>query len=161
MYPNNNNNNRNGMHELRKQLLIRMRIEATLNDMMSNQFRNAEEYAYHLEQSTNYIENQIDFQLSIESYQIKINLTTPILIFPGIEARDPYTIVYTLDTCLIYLNNKVKKQVMRLVEIVKFYDAMLEKVLKEVKLRISEIEFWKKPPLLGALDLDLMKAYER
>ncbi|GJW56544.1 hypothetical protein Tco_0103275 [Tanacetum coccineum] len=75
--------------------------------------------------------------------------------------RDPYTIVYTLDTCLIYLNNKVKKQVMRLVEIVKFYDAMLEKVLKEVKLRISEIEFWKKPPLLGALDLDLMKAYER
>ncbi|GKE71678.1 hypothetical protein Tco_1529750, partial [Tanacetum coccineum] len=28
------------------------RIEATLNDMLSNQFKNAEEYAYHLEQAT-------------------------------------------------------------------------------------------------------------
>nr|GEZ06248.1 putative RNA-directed DNA polymerase [Tanacetum cinerariifolium] len=35
------------------------RMEATLRDMMSNQFRNAEEYAYHLEQLTNYMENQI------------------------------------------------------------------------------------------------------
>nr|GEU99277.1 hypothetical protein [Tanacetum cinerariifolium] len=35
------------------------RIEATLNDMLSNQFRNAEEYAYHLEQATNFKENQI------------------------------------------------------------------------------------------------------
>ncbi|GKE36213.1 hypothetical protein Tco_1459618 [Tanacetum coccineum] len=29
------------------------------HDMLSNQFRNAEEYAYHLEQATNFIENQI------------------------------------------------------------------------------------------------------
>ncbi|GKE94993.1 hypothetical protein Tco_1579848, partial [Tanacetum coccineum] len=36
------------------------RIKATLRDMMSNQFRNAKEYAYHLEQSNNYMENQID-----------------------------------------------------------------------------------------------------
>nr|GEV45409.1 hypothetical protein [Tanacetum cinerariifolium] len=35
------------------------RMEATLKDMMSNQFRNAEEYAYHLEQAQNYMENQI------------------------------------------------------------------------------------------------------
>ncbi|GKA16257.1 hypothetical protein Tco_0696004 [Tanacetum coccineum] len=35
------------------------RIEATLKDTLSNQFRNAEEYAYHLEQSTNFMENQI------------------------------------------------------------------------------------------------------
>ncbi|GKE47203.1 hypothetical protein Tco_1478461 [Tanacetum coccineum] len=37
----------------------RARIKATLNDMLSNQFKNAEEYAYHLEQATNFIENQI------------------------------------------------------------------------------------------------------
>ncbi|GJV31298.1 retrovirus-related pol polyprotein from transposon TNT 1-94 [Tanacetum coccineum] len=37
----------------------RARIEATLNDMLSNRFRNAEEYAYHLEQATNFMENQI------------------------------------------------------------------------------------------------------
>ncbi|GKE10323.1 RNA-directed DNA polymerase, eukaryota, nucleotide-binding alpha-beta plait domain protein, partial [Tanacetum coccineum] len=35
------------------------RIEATLKDMMSNQFRDAEEYACHLEQSKNYMENHI------------------------------------------------------------------------------------------------------
>ncbi|GKC98163.1 hypothetical protein Tco_1168438, partial [Tanacetum coccineum] len=35
------------------------RMEATLNDMLSNQFRNAKEYAYHLEQATNIMENQI------------------------------------------------------------------------------------------------------
>ncbi|GJT86070.1 hypothetical protein Tco_1067787 [Tanacetum coccineum] len=33
------------------------RMEATLNDRLSNQIRNAEEYAYHLEQATNF--NQI------------------------------------------------------------------------------------------------------
>ncbi|GKE07028.1 hypothetical protein Tco_1399046 [Tanacetum coccineum] len=35
------------------------RMEATLNDMLRNQFKNAEEYAYHLEQATNFMENQI------------------------------------------------------------------------------------------------------
>ncbi|GJS81146.1 hypothetical protein Tco_0747687 [Tanacetum coccineum] len=35
------------------------RMEATLNDMLSNQFRNTEEYAYHLEQATNLMEHQI------------------------------------------------------------------------------------------------------
>ncbi|GJU15378.1 hypothetical protein Tco_1143344 [Tanacetum coccineum] len=52
------NNNKNGMHVLRIKLLMKMRIEATLRDMMSNQFKDAEEYAYHLEQSKNYIDNQ-------------------------------------------------------------------------------------------------------
>ncbi|GJX42242.1 hypothetical protein Tco_0257232 [Tanacetum coccineum] len=37
----------------------RARMEATLNDMLSNQFKNAEEYAYHLEQATTFKENQI------------------------------------------------------------------------------------------------------
>ncbi|GJR77517.1 hypothetical protein Tco_0089882 [Tanacetum coccineum] len=102
-----------------------------------------------------------DFQLGIESYQIKINLTAPTLIFSGIEARDPYSIVDKPTTGLIYLNNKEEKRVMYLVEIVKFCDATLERVLNEVKLKIFETEFLKKAPLLGGLDLDTMKAYER
>ncbi|GJU05058.1 hypothetical protein Tco_1121488 [Tanacetum coccineum] len=208
------------------------KMEATLRDMMSNMFKDVEEYAYHLEQSKNYMENQTygnseerkyvlsfhkirdvpfleedleekmnrwvykynhnrvrnnpeeyfsdhrivkvvrvtieqqyeldymeqiivmrendkpdsfseadfkylnkddiedmsrliwervhDFQLGIESYQIKINLTAPTLIFPGIEA-----------------------------------------FLKEVKLKIFETEFLKKVPLLGELDHDIMKACKR
>ncbi|GJR27239.1 hypothetical protein Tco_1103471 [Tanacetum coccineum] len=77
------------------------------------------------------------------------------------ETHDPYSIVDKPDTCLIYLNSKNKKRVMYLVEVVKFCDATLERVLNEVKLRIFQNEFWKKPPLLGELDLDIMKAYER
>ncbi|GJR74046.1 hypothetical protein Tco_0086411 [Tanacetum coccineum] len=82
-----------------------------------------------------------DFQLEIESYQIKVNLTAPTLIFSGIEARDPYSIVDKLTTSLIYLNCKEEKRVMYLVEIVMFCDATPERVLKEVKLKIFETEF--------------------
>ncbi|GKD60801.1 hypothetical protein Tco_1298310 [Tanacetum coccineum] len=62
-----------------------------------------------------------EFQLGIESYQVKINLTAPTLIFPGIKAKYPFFI---------------------------FCDATLERVLKEVKLKIFETEFLKKAPLL-------------
>nr|GEY42201.1 hypothetical protein [Tanacetum cinerariifolium] len=37
---------------------------------------------------------------------------------------------------------------MYFIEIAKFCDATLERVLKEVKLKIFETEFWKKPPML-------------
>ncbi|GJX40387.1 hypothetical protein Tco_0255377 [Tanacetum coccineum] len=82
-------------------------------------------------------ETVYDFQLGIESYQIKVNLTAPTLTFHD------------------------EKRVMYLEEIVKFCDATLEKVLNEVKLRMFESKFLKKPPLLGELDQDIMKAYER
>ncbi|GJY79076.1 hypothetical protein Tco_0484877 [Tanacetum coccineum] len=51
-------------------------------------------------------------------------------------------------TGLIYLNNKNEKRVMSLVEMVKFCDATLERVLKEVKLKIFETEFLNKASLL-------------
>ncbi|GKF50384.1 hypothetical protein Tco_0146851 [Tanacetum coccineum] len=35
------------------------RMKATLKYILSNQFRDAEEYAYHVEQAKNYMENQI------------------------------------------------------------------------------------------------------
>ncbi|GJX75365.1 retrovirus-related pol polyprotein from transposon TNT 1-94 [Tanacetum coccineum] len=257
----------------------RARIKATLNDMLSNQFKNAEEYAFHLEQATNFIENQInryieekkyilslhkiqaeqfpeadleekinrwvhkefknfnedtqlikevvkittdqphgldvmeqiivmreddklnsfseadfkylnkndiedlyylfrnkkvnyheiklmnslimfirshviwervhDFPLGIESYQVKVTLIAPTLTFPGIEEYELFLIVDKPTTGLIYLNSKDEKWVMYLVEFVKFCDATLEKVLKEVKLKIFQSEPWKKPPLLG------------
>ncbi|GJX65927.1 hypothetical protein Tco_0300270, partial [Tanacetum coccineum] len=56
----------------------RARMEATLNDMLSNQFRNAEEYAYHLEQATNFMENQIvtRFNLTVtcKSKDVKVQV---------------------------------------------------------------------------------------
>ncbi|GJS28693.1 hypothetical protein Tco_0489313 [Tanacetum coccineum] len=102
-----------------------------------------------------------DFQLRIESYQMKVNLTAPTLTFPGIEEHAPYSIVDELQTGLIYLNSQDEKRVMYLMEIVKFCDATLEKVLNEVKLRMFEGQVLKKPPLLSDLDQDIMKAYER
>ncbi|GKA52304.1 hypothetical protein Tco_0745500, partial [Tanacetum coccineum] len=99
-----------------------------------------------------------DFQLGIESYQIKINLTAPMLIFPSIEAHDLYLIVDKPNTCLIYLNSKDEKRVMYLVEIVKFCDATLKRVLNKVKLKIFQSDPCKKSPFLGELDLDIMKA---
>ncbi|GJT73839.1 hypothetical protein Tco_1033125 [Tanacetum coccineum] len=64
-------------------------------------------------------------------------------------------------TSLIYLNNKDEKRVMYLVEIVKFCVATLEKVMKEVKIKTFQSEPWKKPPLLGELYRDIMRAFER
>ncbi|GJS34008.1 hypothetical protein Tco_0532390 [Tanacetum coccineum] len=37
-------------------------MEATIKNMMSSQFRDAEEYTYHLEQAKNYMENQIVYE---------------------------------------------------------------------------------------------------
>ncbi|GKE32896.1 hypothetical protein Tco_1452218 [Tanacetum coccineum] len=42
------------------------RIRATLNDALSNQFKNAKEYAYHLEQTMNFMENQIVWESIME-----------------------------------------------------------------------------------------------
>nr|GEX31449.1 hypothetical protein [Tanacetum cinerariifolium] len=83
------------------------------------------------------------------------------IIFLGIKERDPYSIADNLTTSLIYLNNKEEKRVMYLVEIVKSCYATLERVSNEVKLEIFETKFQKKAPLLGGLDPDIMKAYER
>ncbi|GKA33768.1 hypothetical protein Tco_0720197 [Tanacetum coccineum] len=81
-----------------------------------------------------------DFQLGIASYQIRVNLIAPTLTFPSIETRDPYSIMDKPN---------------------RFCDATLERVLKEVKLKIFKSEAWKKPPLLGELGLDILKAYNR
>ncbi|GJS71784.1 hypothetical protein Tco_0704625 [Tanacetum coccineum] len=154
------------------------RIEATLNDMLNNQFKNAEEnpnepprylhnkdlfflkngnneekkfilslHRIHVERFPKVdLEEKMnhwrvhDFQLGIESYQVKVNLTAPTLTFPGIEAYEPYSIVDKLTTGLIYLNSKNEKRAMYLVEIVKFFDATLKKVLKEVKFKIFQSE---------------------
>ncbi|GJR99304.1 hypothetical protein Tco_0315813 [Tanacetum coccineum] len=106
-------------------------------------------------------ERVYDFQLGIESYQMKVNITAPTLTFPGIEEHAPYSIVDEPQIGLIYLNSHDEKRVMYLVEIVKFCDATLEKVLNEVKLRMFESRMLKKPPLLSDLDQDIMKAYEK
>nr|GEV09688.1 hypothetical protein [Tanacetum cinerariifolium] len=93
--------------------------------------------------------------------EIKINLAAPTLNFSSIKACDPFSIIDKPTTGLIYLNNKNDKIFIDLEELSKFCDDTLEKVLNEVKMKIFKTKFLKKDPLLGILDLKIIKAYER
>ncbi|GKA41785.1 hypothetical protein Tco_0734445 [Tanacetum coccineum] len=114
----------------------RARIEATLNDMLSNRCsgkadkKTSDDQYQKLLFSMDHKGIQMNLQ-GIESYQIRVNLTASTLTFPGIEAHELYSIVDKPTTGLIYLNIKDEKR------------------------------FWKKPPRLGELDLDIMRAFER
>ncbi|GJU53678.1 hypothetical protein Tco_1227392, partial [Tanacetum coccineum] len=72
-----------------------------------------------------------DFQLRIESYQQKVNLTAPTMTFSGIKDHEMFSIIYEPVHGIIYKNNKKDKRVMRHSEIHKFCDAMLNGVLEE------------------------------
>ncbi|GJV94068.1 hypothetical protein Tco_1541881 [Tanacetum coccineum] len=81
-------------------------MEATLNDTMNNQFINAEEYAYHLEQSTNFIKNQIVW----ESRQEDIRRSKPkALVFYGPQRNpnEPPRII----------NEMIKEEMLRLIHL--------------------------------------------
>ncbi|GJU72298.1 hypothetical protein Tco_1263703 [Tanacetum coccineum] len=58
-----------------------------------------------------------DFQLGIESYQQKVNLTTPTMSFPGVEKHIMFSIIYEPVHRIIYKNSKKEKRVMRHLEI--------------------------------------------
>ncbi|GJR13461.1 hypothetical protein Tco_0796113 [Tanacetum coccineum] len=64
-----------------------------------------------------------DFQLGIESYQQKVNLTAPTISFPGIEKHKMFSIIYEPVHGIIYKNSKKEKRVMRHSYIHKFCDA--------------------------------------
>ncbi|GKA64712.1 hypothetical protein Tco_0764419 [Tanacetum coccineum] len=71
-----------------------------------------------------------DFQLGFESYQQKVNLTTPTITFLGIEKHKMFSIISELVYGIIYTNSKKEKRVMRHQEIHKFCDATLKRVLE-------------------------------
>ncbi|GJX10674.1 hypothetical protein Tco_0200533 [Tanacetum coccineum] len=73
------------------------------------------------------------YQLGLESYQQKVNLTTPTLTFSGIEEQKPYTINFVPLVGLIYENCKKEKRITNIDEISKFCDATLKRVLEKVK----------------------------
>ncbi|GJW63546.1 hypothetical protein Tco_0115430 [Tanacetum coccineum] len=74
-----------------------------------------------------------DFQLGIESYQQKVNLTAPTISFPGVEKHKMFSIIYEPVHGIIYKNSKKEKRVMRHSEIHKFCDATLNRVLEGLK----------------------------
>ncbi|GKC68513.1 hypothetical protein Tco_1101111, partial [Tanacetum coccineum] len=78
------------------------RMEATLNDRLSNQIRNAEEYAYHLEQATNFMENQIVWESRQED--IRRSIPKPLIFYgPQRNLNEPPGYFYNKD--LFFLKN--------------------------------------------------------
>ncbi|GJW00249.1 hypothetical protein Tco_1555500 [Tanacetum coccineum] len=61
-----------------------------------------------------------DFQLGVESYQQKVNLTAPKITFSGIEKYKMFSIIFEPVYGIIYKNNKKEKRVMRHQEVHKF-----------------------------------------
>ncbi|GJZ92291.1 hypothetical protein Tco_0664356 [Tanacetum coccineum] len=75
----------------------------------------------------------VNHKLGVESYQQKVNLTAPIITFPGIENYKVFSIVFEPMYSIIYKNIKKEKRVMRHQEVYKFCDATLKRVLEGLK----------------------------
>ncbi|GJV61575.1 hypothetical protein Tco_1467675 [Tanacetum coccineum] len=85
------------------------RMKATLNDVLSNQFNNAEEYAYHLEQTTNFMENQIVWESRQED--IRRPIPKPLVFFgPQRNPNEPPTYLYNKDLFFLKHGNTEEKK---------------------------------------------------
>ncbi|GJS45153.1 hypothetical protein Tco_0595274 [Tanacetum coccineum] len=101
-----------------------------------------------------------DFQLGIESYQQKINLTAPTITFPGIEEYDVYSIVYEPVHGIIYTNSKKEKRVMRPSEIHKFCDATLRRTLEGLKSYYNDVKYGYVQKELTNDEVEFLKLFE-
>ncbi|GKD04934.1 hypothetical protein Tco_1179908 [Tanacetum coccineum] len=101
-----------------------------------------------------------DFQLGIESYQQKINLTAPTITFPGIKDCDVFSIVYDPVYGIIYTNSKKKKRVMRPSEIHKFCDATLRRTLEGLKSYYNDVKYGYVQKELTNDELEFLKMFE-
>ncbi|GJR21790.1 hypothetical protein Tco_0970317 [Tanacetum coccineum] len=112
----------------RKQLLMKMRMEATLNGMLSNQFKNAEEYAYHLEQITKFMENQIVWESRQED--IRRPIPRPLIFYgPQRNPNEPPRYLYNKDLFFLKNGNTEKKKYILLlhkIHVERFPKASLE-----------------------------------
>ncbi|GKB75960.1 hypothetical protein Tco_0942855 [Tanacetum coccineum] len=101
-----------------------------------------------------------DFQLIIESYQQKVNLTAPTISFPGMEKHKMFSIIYEPVHGIIYKNSKKEKRVMRHSEIHKFYDAILNRVLEGLKSYNNDVKYGYKQRDLTEDEVEYLKLFE-
>ncbi|GKA71992.1 hypothetical protein Tco_0778208 [Tanacetum coccineum] len=79
------------------------------------------------------LERVHDYQLGLESYQQRVNLTVPTLTFPGIKDEELLTITSNPLVGLIYEYSKKEKTIIDIKEILKFCDVTLKRFLEKVK----------------------------
>ncbi|GJR77578.1 hypothetical protein Tco_0089943 [Tanacetum coccineum] len=101
-----------------------------------------------------------DFQLGVESYQQKVNLTAPTITFPGIKKYKVFFIVSKPVYGIIYKNSKKEKRVMRHQEIHKFCDATLKRVLEGLKSYNNDVKHGYVTPSLSKEDVEYLQLFE-
>ncbi|GJU29128.1 hypothetical protein Tco_1172717 [Tanacetum coccineum] len=101
-----------------------------------------------------------DFQLGVESYQQKVNLTAPTLTFPGIKKYKMFSIVSEPIYGIIYKNNKKEKRVMRHQEVHKFCDVTLKRVLEGLKSYKNDVKHGYVTPSLSKEDDKYLQLFE-
>ncbi|GKC32370.1 hypothetical protein Tco_1039664 [Tanacetum coccineum] len=101
-----------------------------------------------------------DFQLGIESYQQKINLTVPTITFPGIKEYDVFFIVYEPVYGIIYTNSKKEKRVMIHSEIHKFCDATLRRTLEGLKSYYNDVKYGYVQKEITNDEVEFLKLFE-
>ncbi|GKD22758.1 hypothetical protein Tco_1224461 [Tanacetum coccineum] len=110
--------------------------------------------------STMIWERVYDFQLGVESYQPKVNLTAPTITFPGIEKKNMFSIINEQKYGIIYKNNKKEKKVMGHQEIHKFCDATLKRVLEGLKSYNNDVKHGYVTPSLSKEDVKYLQLFE-
>ncbi|GJV89851.1 hypothetical protein Tco_1533789 [Tanacetum coccineum] len=78
-----------------------------------------------------------DLQLSVKSYQKKLNITKPQKTFPEIEFKEPYTPSYD-PLGIVYEDLNKQKRVLRADELYMFSDGTLKSVRDEIHHRVLE-----------------------
>ncbi|GJR58188.1 hypothetical protein Tco_1500350 [Tanacetum coccineum] len=101
-----------------------------------------------------------DFQLGIESYQQKVNLTAQTIYFPRVEKHKMFSIIYEPVHRIIYKNSKKEKRVMRHSEIHKFYDATLNRVLEGLKSYNNDVKYGYVQRELTNAEVEYLKLFE-
>ncbi|GKB36807.1 hypothetical protein Tco_0881749 [Tanacetum coccineum] len=101
-----------------------------------------------------------DFQLGVESYQQKVNLTAPSITFPSIEKHNMFSIISEPVYGIIYKNNKKEKRVMRHQEVHKFCDATLKRVLEGLKSYNNDVKHGYVTPSLSKEDAEYLQLSE-
>ncbi|GJS99539.1 hypothetical protein Tco_0820709 [Tanacetum coccineum] len=90
----------------------------------------------------------------------KVNLTAPTITFPGIEEHDMFSIIYEPVHGIIYKNSKKEKQVMRHIEIHKFCDATLNRVLEGLKSYNNDVKYGYVQKDLTKDEIEYLKLFE-
>ncbi|GJW04783.1 hypothetical protein Tco_1563639, partial [Tanacetum coccineum] len=101
-----------------------------------------------------------DFQLGVESYQQKANLTAPTITFPCIEKYKMFSIIYEPVYGIINKNGKKEKRVMRHQEVHKFCDATLKRVLEGLKSYNNDVKHGYVTPSLSKEDVEYLQLFE-